>query len=103
MSQARPGTKAQETFEARNPATGAVLGSVTLTPPERIDEVVAAVGQVQPLWALLRVEDRARYMRRMAQAIIDDFDELEGVLSPRAGPAARGDRDARAAARRSTR
>jgi acyl-CoA reductase-like NAD-dependent aldehyde dehydrogenase len=85
MSQAAPGTKAQERFESRNPATGDVLGSVTVTPPERIDGVVAAVGQVQPLWALLRVEDRARYMRRMAQAIIDEFDELEGVLSREQG------------------
>jgi acyl-CoA reductase-like NAD-dependent aldehyde dehydrogenase len=76
MSQAPPGTEAQDTFESRNPATGTVLGSVTVTPPERIDEVVGAVGQVQPLWALLRIEDRARYMRRMAQAIIDELDEL---------------------------
>src|ERR1039457_6216178 len=85
MSQAAPGTKAQETFESRNPATGDVLGSVTVTPPERIDEVVGAVGQVQPLWALLRVKERARYMRRMAQAIMDEFDELEGVLSREQG------------------
>ena len=62
--------------ESYNPATGEVLGSVEVTPPEQIDAVVAAVGQVQPLWALLRVEDRARYMRRMAQAIIDELDEL---------------------------
>jgi len=64
----------------RNPATGAELGSVPVTPPERVEEVVAAVAKVQPLWALLRVSDRARYMRRMAQAVIDDFDELADVL-----------------------
>ena len=45
-----------------------------------MEDVVAAVAKVQPLWALLRVADRARYMRRMAQAVIDDFDELAGVL-----------------------
>src|SRR5271155_3332913 len=60
----------------RDPATGAKLGSVPITPPERIDEVADAVAKVQPLWALLRVRDRARYMGRMAQAVIDDFDEL---------------------------
>ena len=74
--QAPPEAEARETIESRNPATGAVLGSVTATSPERIDEVVRAVGQVQPLWALLRVEDRARYMRRMAQAIVDEFDAI---------------------------
>jgi acyl-CoA reductase-like NAD-dependent aldehyde dehydrogenase len=65
---------------AFNPATGAELGSVEVTPAQRVDDVVAAVAKVQPLWALLRVADRARYMHRMAQAVIDDFDELAGVL-----------------------
>jgi succinate-semialdehyde dehydrogenase/glutarate-semialdehyde dehydrogenase len=71
--------------ESYNPATGEVLGSVEVTPPEQIDAVVAAVGQVQPLWALLRVEDRARYMRRMAQAIIDELDELVEVIGREQG------------------
>ncbi len=71
-----PEAQARETIESRNPATGELLGSVQATPPERIDAAVAAVAQVQPLWALLRMEDRARYMRRMAQAIIDELDEL---------------------------
>jgi len=65
---------------SRNPATGELLGSVEVTPREQIADVVAAVAMVQPLWALLRVKDRARYMRRMAQAVIDDFDELLALL-----------------------
>jgi acyl-CoA reductase-like NAD-dependent aldehyde dehydrogenase len=71
--------------EAHDPATGELLGSVEATPPKRIDEVVAAVGQVQPLWALLRLADRARYMRRMAQAIIDEFDELVETIGREQG------------------
>lgn len=66
----------REVLSVRDPATGALLGAVERTPPERIDAVVGEVAKVQPLWALLRVRDRARYMRRMAQAVIDDFDEL---------------------------
>ncbi|HEV2943852.1 MAG TPA: aldehyde dehydrogenase family protein [Solirubrobacteraceae bacterium] len=77
--------EAHATIESRNPATGELLGSVETTPPDQINEVVEAVGQVQPLWALLRVEDRARYMRRMAQAIIDEFDELVEVISREQG------------------
>ncbi len=76
---------AEEQLTARDPATGAVLGSVATTPPERIEEVVEAVAKVQPLWALLRVQDRARYMGRMAQAVIDDFDELQEVLAREQG------------------
>jgi acyl-CoA reductase-like NAD-dependent aldehyde dehydrogenase len=74
-----------ELLTARDPATGAVLGTVRCTAPERVEEVVAAVAKVQPLWALLRVRDRARYMARMAQAVIDDFDELQEELAREQG------------------
>ncbi len=69
----------------RDPATGEALGSVTLTAPEDVEQVVLEVARVQPLWALLRVRDRARYMRRMAQAVIDDFDELQRVIAREQG------------------
>jgi acyl-CoA reductase-like NAD-dependent aldehyde dehydrogenase len=79
----------QQQLTARDPATGAVLGNVALTTPEHVEAVVAAVAKVQPLWALLRVKDRARYMGRMAQAVIDDFDELQDTLAREQGrPAA---------------
>jgi succinate-semialdehyde dehydrogenase/glutarate-semialdehyde dehydrogenase len=70
---------------SRDPATGETLGSVDVTPPERIDEVVADVAKVQPLWALLQLKDRARYMRRMAQAVIDDFDVLQESIAREQG------------------
>ncbi|MGD1055804.1 MAG: aldehyde dehydrogenase family protein [Solirubrobacteraceae bacterium] len=76
---------ATEELAVRDPATGAVLGAVTATAPERVEGVVEAVAKVQPLWALLRVKDRARYMNRMAQAVIDDFDELQEGLAREQG------------------
>jgi acyl-CoA reductase-like NAD-dependent aldehyde dehydrogenase len=79
------GSAPEAELTARDPATGAVLGAVALTAPERVEEVVAAVAKVQPLWALLRVKDRARYMDRMAQAVIDDFDELQELLAREQG------------------
>jgi acyl-CoA reductase-like NAD-dependent aldehyde dehydrogenase len=85
MSAAVNETQAREELVARDPATGAMLGSVTPTDPARVDEMVAAVAKVQPLWALLRVQDRARYMRRMAQSVIDDFDELGEALAREGG------------------
>jgi acyl-CoA reductase-like NAD-dependent aldehyde dehydrogenase len=74
-----------ETLRSRNPATGAILGSVQPTPPEDVEAVAAAARRVQPLWALLRVEDRARYMRRVAQAIIDEFAELSELIAREQG------------------
>jgi acyl-CoA reductase-like NAD-dependent aldehyde dehydrogenase len=72
-------------LESRDPATGEVLGTVATTAPEQIADVVAAVAKVQPLWALLLVKDRAKYMRRMAQAVIDDLDALAHVLAREQG------------------
>jgi acyl-CoA reductase-like NAD-dependent aldehyde dehydrogenase len=71
--------------QARDPATGALLGEVRATPPEAIEGVVGEVAQVQPLWGLLRVEDRARYMRRVAQAIVDELDELAELIGREQG------------------
>jgi succinate-semialdehyde dehydrogenase/glutarate-semialdehyde dehydrogenase len=51
------------------------------TTEQSVSDVVAQVAKVQPLWALLRLEDRARYMRRMAQAIVDEFDELRETIA----------------------
>ncbi len=78
-------TPSREELAARDPATGAILGYVPATAPEGVGEVVDAVAKVQPLWSLLRVKDRARYMRRMAQAVIDDFDELCESISREQG------------------
>src|SRR5438132_1365612 len=72
-------------LHARDPATGEVIGSVTATPPEEIEEVVQAVAKVRPLWSLVRLSDRARYMRSMAQAVIDEFEELMQVLAREQG------------------
>ncbi|HEX5853899.1 MAG TPA: aldehyde dehydrogenase family protein [Solirubrobacteraceae bacterium] len=85
MSAAAGDTRIREELVARDPATGAPLGGVAATAPERVEEMVAAVAKVQPLWALLRVQDRARYMRRMAQSVIDDFDELQETLAREQG------------------
>jgi acyl-CoA reductase-like NAD-dependent aldehyde dehydrogenase len=80
---------APQTLLSRNPATGQALGSVPASAPGEVELTVAAARQVQPLWALLRVEDRARYMRRVAQAIIDELDELARLIGREQGrPAA---------------
>ncbi len=78
-------TSTPEALFARDPASGEILGSVASTPPEDVDDVVQDVAKVQPLWALLQLSDRARYMRRMAQAVIDDFDELQESLAREQG------------------
>jgi acyl-CoA reductase-like NAD-dependent aldehyde dehydrogenase len=72
-------------FPSLDPATGELLVNLQLTAPSEVCDVVAQVAKVQPLWALLRLEDRARYMRRMAQAIVDEVDDLREKIAREQG------------------
>ena len=49
-------------LESYNPATGERLGAATITPPGEVGAVVEAVAKVQPFWAQLTLQDRARYL-----------------------------------------
>lgn len=74
-----------EELESFNPATGERVGAVPVTAPEEVQAVVDDVAAVQPFWAQLPLGDRARYMRRAAQAIIDELDDLARLLSREQG------------------
>lgn len=58
---------------------------MTADAPPDVAALVASSAQVQPLWAALRLPDRARYLRRAAQAVIDELDELADVLGHEGG------------------
>ncbi|MDX6689940.1 MAG: hypothetical protein QOG15_1397 [Solirubrobacteraceae bacterium] len=63
-----------------SPIDGRVLGTVLATDPADVAAVVAEAAGVQRLWAQLRLKDRARYLSRAAQAVIDEWDELAAVI-----------------------
>jgi acyl-CoA reductase-like NAD-dependent aldehyde dehydrogenase len=71
---------APATLESRNPATGAVLGAVPITPPDEVQGVVDAIDKVQPFWSALTLRDRARYLERAAQVLIDESDEIRDLI-----------------------
>jgi acyl-CoA reductase-like NAD-dependent aldehyde dehydrogenase len=77
---ARPGAGAPARIEAVSPIDGAPLGSVGATAPADVAAAVAVAGEVQQLWAQLRAADRARYLARAAQAVIDEWDELVRII-----------------------
>jgi acyl-CoA reductase-like NAD-dependent aldehyde dehydrogenase len=72
-------------LESFSPTTGKRLGSVPALSPEQVQAVVDEVAQVQPIWAQLRLTDRARYLRRAAQAILDDIDGIRDLISREQG------------------
>jgi acyl-CoA reductase-like NAD-dependent aldehyde dehydrogenase len=78
-------TTATEGFQSRNPASLEPLGSLALTAPADAATVVADVAALTPLWAQLRVGDRARYLERAAQAVIDEFDDLAATIIAESG------------------
>jgi acyl-CoA reductase-like NAD-dependent aldehyde dehydrogenase len=73
------------TLESYNPATGQRVGAVATVAPDQAQGIVDQVAEVQPFWAQLSLDDRARYMRRTAQVIIDSLDDLALLLSREQG------------------
>ena len=67
-------------LESLNPASGARLGAVRTTAPEDIAAVVDGVAAVQPFWAQLTLRDRARYLERAGQVLIDESDEIRDLI-----------------------
>ena len=78
-------TAARTELESFSPATGERIGAVPTIAPDEVQSIVDDVASVQPFWAQLPLPDRARYMRRAAQAIIDDLDALATLLSREQG------------------
>jgi len=60
---------AGEQFASLNPATGAVLGYVTVATPQQVDAAVAAAAEAQQKWGVLPGAERARILRRAADLL----------------------------------
>ena len=78
-------TKAKAGLESFNPATGELIGTVETLTPAKVQGVVDDVAEVQPFWAALTLEDRARYMRRAGDVLLEDLDEIAELLTNEQG------------------
>jgi succinate-semialdehyde dehydrogenase/glutarate-semialdehyde dehydrogenase len=72
-------------LESFSPATGELLGSVETLSPGKVQAVVDDVAEVQPFWAQLSLADRARYMRRAAELLLEEIDDLAELLTREQG------------------
>ena len=75
----------EERLDALSPVTGRSLGTVRRTAPEEVAAAVERSRAVQRLWWQLRARDRARYLRRAAQAVIDEASELVDLICAEQG------------------
>ena len=72
-------------LESFNPATGELVGSVETLKPDQVQAVVDDVAEVQPFWAQLTLADRARYLRRAADVLVEELDEVAELLTREQG------------------
>ncbi len=77
--------KPKPALESFNPATGELVGTVETITPAKVQGVVDDVAEVQPFWAALSLEDRARYMRRAIDVLIAELDEIAELLTSEQG------------------
>jgi acyl-CoA reductase-like NAD-dependent aldehyde dehydrogenase len=73
------------TLTSRDVCTGEPLGEVEETRPRDVRAIVGEVGEVQPFWASLPLGDRARYLRRIGQVVLDEIDGLSELLAREQG------------------
>jgi succinate-semialdehyde dehydrogenase/glutarate-semialdehyde dehydrogenase len=85
-------TKARKTrarqpkqLESFSPLTGELVGTVDTLTPAAVQKVVDDVASVQPAWAELRLSDRAAYMRRAADVLLESIDDLAELLTAEQG------------------
>ena len=84
------------TFEKLAPATGEVLSTVARSDAGDVGEAIAAAETAQPAWAARTVEERGRILRRIAQLLERDREQVAAVVSAETGKSpkdARGETD----------
>jgi acyl-CoA reductase-like NAD-dependent aldehyde dehydrogenase len=77
--------KAKSALESFNPATGELIGSVETITPAKVQGIVDDVAEVQPFWAALSLDDRARYMRRASDELLAELDQIAELLTNEQG------------------
>src|SRR3954470_2874475 len=84
-SKGKAKSKSQPALESFNPATGELVGTVETITPSKVQGIVDDVAEVQPFWAALSLEDRARYMRRAVDVLLAEIDEIAELLTNEQG------------------
>jgi aldehyde dehydrogenase (NAD+) len=66
-------------FQAVNPATGEVLAKIRRCGADVVDTAVAAAEKAFPAWSQTPIEQRARLLNKLADAIEDDLERLAHI------------------------
>ena len=74
-----------ETFEKLNPATGEVISRVARSDHRDVDAAVSAARAAQPAWGARTVVERGAVMRRIAQLLERDAEEIADIVAAETG------------------
>ena len=69
-------SESRELLETINPATEESLGHVPAASAADVDRAVAAAEAAHPAWAALEPKERSKLVRKLAQAVRDNFDNI---------------------------
>jgi malonate-semialdehyde dehydrogenase (acetylating)/methylmalonate-semialdehyde dehydrogenase len=78
-------SKAKETLDVLNPATGEKIGQTLLSTASEVNEAVKAAQNAFPDWRKTPPLARARYLYRLKTALEDNFEELAKLTTIEAG------------------
>jgi acyl-CoA reductase-like NAD-dependent aldehyde dehydrogenase len=79
------GKPSGETFDVINPATGEVLSSLEVDGPERVHEVAQRLRSQQPAWEALGIGGRARWLGKLRDWMLDNYDEIGDTMQAETG------------------
>ena len=65
-----------DVIESRDPATGEVIGTVPVTPPDAVAGIAEEVARVQRAWAPVSLSERCRVVGRAVEILLRRYDEL---------------------------
>ena len=74
-----------ETFEVRKPADGSVLTTMPVDGAQRVAEVVKRVRSNQPEWEALGNRERAKWLYRLRDWLLDHQDEIADTMQAETG------------------
>jgi succinate-semialdehyde dehydrogenase/glutarate-semialdehyde dehydrogenase len=79
------GSHARRTIESREPATGAVIGTVPVASRDDVFATIARARKAQAVWSVLPLEERCTRLLRFRDAIVARAEELVEIIRRETG------------------
>src|SRR3954471_17520400 len=78
---------ARDSIPVENPATGEIIQTIPVTPPDGVGEIVARARAAQPAWEEMGFEGRGKILRRAQKWLLDNSDRVVQTIVDETGKA----------------